>query len=233
MENQGILITGGTKGLGLALAKTYAENNHRVVVIGRNPVKPGIFPENIHFIKADISDKNDTHRISAEAYSYLKEIDVLINNASTLGPTPLKNLMDTDCEAMEKVLETNVLGPFRLTKAVLPGMLLRKKGIVVNISSDAAVNPYETWGSYSLSKAAADQMLKIWHKELDGKGLKFLSLDPGDMNTDMHRRAYPTADVKTLLDPIEVAKNMYKFLSSAHSSKIVRYDSKEWNGVLK
>lgn len=98
--------------------------------------------------------------------SRLGDVDILFNVASYLGQTPLRLLVDTDCEDMEQVLQTNVIGPFRLTKALLPSMLLKQKGLVVNISSDAAMNAYPTWGSYSISKAASDHQSRIFDEEL-------------------------------------------------------------------
>lgn len=107
-------------------------------------------------------------------------------------------LIDTACEDFEKVLPTNVLGALRLTKALLPSMLLRGRGTVVSISSDAAVNAYATWGAYSVSKTANDHMALIFNAELKDQGIRFLAIDPGDMDTAMHAAAIPDADPSAL-----------------------------------
>ena len=132
-------------------------------------------------------------------------LEVLINNASDLGPTPLALLADTDCEDFERALATNVLGPFRLTKALLGSLASAARegrgALVVNISSDAALNPYPGWGAYGASKAALHHLSRIWNEELAAEGVRFLSIDPGDMDTPMHEAAVPDADRSTLKRP--------------------------------
>ena len=123
---------------------------------------------------------------------------MVVNNASTLGPVPLALLADTACEDLERALATNVLGPFRLTKALLGSLAssARERGgaVVVNISSDAAINAYPGWGAYGASKAALHHLSRIWHEELAAEGIAVLSFDPGDMDTPLHAAAVPDAD---------------------------------------
>ncbi len=205
-----VVITGGTSGLGKALALELVRRGARVAVIARRDeglarvVQEGR-PHEIFAIQADVSSKQDTYRISAEAIARLGGIDVLINNASYLGVTPLRPLLDTDCEDLEAVLQTNVVGAFRLTKALLPSMLLQGRGVVLNISSDAAVSAYPGWGSYGASKAALAHLSRIWNEEVSGQGVKFLAADPGDMDTPMHAAALPDADPASLLKPHDAA----------------------------
>jgi NAD(P)-dependent dehydrogenase (short-subunit alcohol dehydrogenase family) len=127
---------------------------------------------------------------------------VLVNNASSLGPAPLALLADTECEDFERALATNVLGPFRLTKALLGALSSSARegrgSVVLNVSSDAALNPYAQWGAYGASKAALHHMSRIWNEELAAEGVRFLSLDPGDMDTPLHALALPDADPATL-----------------------------------
>jgi NAD(P)-dependent dehydrogenase (short-subunit alcohol dehydrogenase family) len=132
-------------------------------------------------------------------------VDLLVNNASTLGPVPLRLLLDTDCEDLERALAVNLVGPFRLTKALLGPMVLRGRGLVVDITSDASVEPYPTWGAYGASKAALDHLGRVWAAELEGTGVRLLTVDPGEMNTRMHADAIPDADPATLADPARVA----------------------------
>ena len=146
--------------------------------------------------------------IVAEALSTLGGVDVLVNNASELGRTPLRLLVDTESEDFELALQTNLLGPFRLTRAILPDMLLRRRGLVINISSDAAVSAYPTWGVYSASKAALRHLTRIFAEELREQGIRFVSADPGDMRTPMHFAAIPDADPDELLEPAESARRI-------------------------
>ena len=122
-------------------------------------------------IQGDVSSKEAIYPIAGEVHTRLGDVDVLFNVASYLGKSPLRMLMDTDCEDFEKVLQTNLVGPFRLTKAILPSMLLKQQGVVVNISSDAAVTPYAGWGAYGSSKAAVDQLTAIFQEELGELGV--------------------------------------------------------------
>ena len=126
----------------------------------------------------------------AEITGNLGGLDALINNASSLGPTPLALLADTECEELQHALDVNVLGPFRLTKALFGALAQSARegrgAVVINISSDAAVNPYPGWGAYGASKAALSHMTSIWGEEARAEGVTFLSLDPGDMDTPLH-----------------------------------------------
>ena len=149
------LITGGSQGLGRALAAALAERGLRVVIAARElaPLEAhaaalrarGLIA---HALPADVADKTAIHPLAAQAAALVGPIDILINNASTLGPTPLVPLADTECEDLEQALALNLLGAFRLTKAVLGAMLLRGRGAVLNVSSDAAVQAYPSWGAY-------------------------------------------------------------------------------------
>src|SRR5260370_869619 len=132
-------------------------------------------------------------------------LDVLVNNASDLGPTPLALLGDTDCEDLERAVATNLIGPFRLTKALLGALAASARegngAVVVNVSSDAAINPYPRWGAYGASKAALRHLSAIWDAELAADGVRFLSIDPGDMDTPLHAVALPDAASTTLKRP--------------------------------
>src|SRR5256885_17220519 len=156
-----VAITGGTSGLGLALVLEFLARGAHVAFVarGRDRVER-VAREHAgaHGIVGDISIKEDIHPIAVQILGELGGLDVLVNNASDLGPAPLKLLADTDCEELERALATNVLGPFRLTKALLgslAGSAREGRGaVVVNVSSDAAANAYPHWGAYGASKAA-------------------------------------------------------------------------------
>lgn len=212
-----VLITGGTSGLGKALAKEILSKGGQVAVVARNVLGLSSLrteEPQIIAIQGDISIQDEIHRIHAETLEKLGDIDILVNNASSLGPTPLRLLIDTECEDLSLALQTNLVGPFRLTKLVLPSMLLRKTGLIVNISSDAAVQDYPTWGSYSVSKSALDHLTRIFQKELEHTGVKFLAIDPGDMDTPLHLAAIPDADRSQLHRPEDSARLLTDLIES-------------------
>jgi NAD(P)-dependent dehydrogenase (short-subunit alcohol dehydrogenase family) len=213
------LVTGGSRGLGRALGAALAEEGARVVLVARQPGPLHQAVEEIrarggqaHAITADVADKEAVAAIAGQAAALVGPIELLINNASTLGPVPLRLLLDTDCEDLEAALAVNLVGPFRLSKALAGPMVLRGRGVVVNVSSDAAVEPYPRWGAYGSSKAALDHLTRIWAAELAGTGVRFLAVDPGEMNTLMHAQALPDADPALLADPARVARRILQII---------------------
>ena len=216
-----VAITGGTSGLGLALVHEFAESGARVAFVARN--RDGVervmreLPQ-VHGIVGDVSNKNDIYPIAIQLLWALGGLDVLINNASTLGPVPLAPLADTACEDLELALTTNVLGPFRLTKALLGSLAASARegrgALVVNISSDAAINAYPNWGAYGASKAALRHLSSIWNEELTPAGIRVISFDPGDMDTPMHTLALPGADAAELKRPETSARDLANLVSN-------------------
>lgn len=208
-----VAVTGGTSGLGLALVRELVKRSARVAFVARTRERvEEVMRENpnSHGIVADVSVKADIYPIAIQITGELGGLDVLINNASDLGPTPLPMLSDTECEDLEHVYATNVFGPFRLTKALMGALAASARegrgAVVLNVSSDAAVNPYPGWGAYGSSKAALHHMSRIWNDEHAAEGVHFLSLDPGDMDTPMHAAAIPDADPATLKRPEQSAQ---------------------------
>lgn len=216
-----ILITGGTSGLGKALAQDFYRLGATVAIIARNADGLArVQKENpeIRTIQGDISKQYEIHRIYAESIEKLGGVDILVNNASTLGATPLRLLLDEECEDFAHVLETNLIGPFRLTKLIAPSMILQRSGLIINISSDAAVQNYPAWGAYSISKSALDHMTRIFQAELKGTGVNFLAVDPGDMNTPMHFSANPDADPTKLHSPQDSSNLLIQLITSGNFS---------------
>ena len=233
--NKNVLITGGSTGLGKALAVYLSSLDANVVVFARKKEQLELLQaENNKIItfEADISNKSDIYKIAGQTIGELGQtIDVVINNASTLGINPLKSLLDTPCENFSETLETNLLGPFRLIKALLPGMLLNHKGLIVNITSDASISAYPDWGIYSISKAALDHMTAIWSKELPE--ITFVSIDPGDMYTNMQLEANPEADEHSLYNPSDVANELSKFLAILEKlNSKTRFNAQEWRSYI-
>jgi len=207
-----VAITGGTSGLGLALVRELTARGARVAFVARTRERvEQIARENpgTHGIVGDVSAKNDIYPMAIQITGELGGLDVLINNASDLGPTPLAMLSDTECEDLERVFATNVFGPFRLTKALMGALAASARegrgAVVLNISSDAAVSAYPRWGAYGSSKAALHHLSRIWNEEHSSEGVRFLSLDPGDMDTPMHAAAIPDADPASLKRPEQAA----------------------------
>jgi NAD(P)-dependent dehydrogenase (short-subunit alcohol dehydrogenase family) len=210
-----VAVIGGTSGLGLALVRELLRRGARVALVARH--RDGVERvarehSGAHGIVGDVARKEDIHRIAMQITGRLGGLDILINNASALGPSPLALLADTDCEDVERAIATNLLGPFRLTKALLGALASSARegrgAVVLNVSSDAAVNPYPRWGAYGASKAALHHMSRIWNEELTAEGVAVLSLDPGDMDTPLHAIAVPDADRSQLKRPETAAREL-------------------------
>ena len=210
-----VAITGGTSGLGLALVRELLIRGAQVAFVARR--RDGV--ERVvrehpgaHGIVGDVSKKDDIHPIAIQILGVLGGLDVLVNNASDLGPARLALLADTECEDLERALWTNVLGPFQLTKVLLGALASSARegrgAVVLNVSSDAAINPYPRWGAYGASKAALHHLSRIWNEELTAEGIRVLSLDPGDMDTPLHAMAMPDADPSELKRPETAAREL-------------------------
>jgi NAD(P)-dependent dehydrogenase (short-subunit alcohol dehydrogenase family) len=221
LRDRAVLVTGGSRGLGAALGAELARLGARVVLVARGEVALEESVQRIrsrggeaHGLTADVGSKESVYPLVGAAAALVGPLDVVIHNASILGPTPLRELSETECEDVTRVLEVNLLGPLRLTKAVVGSMVLRGQGVVVGISSDAAVEGYPGWGAYGVSKAALDHLLRIWATELRDSGVRFLSVDPGEMDTAMHAEAMPESDRSTLKKPAEVAAHIADLVES-------------------
>jgi NAD(P)-dependent dehydrogenase (short-subunit alcohol dehydrogenase family) len=217
-----VAITGGTSGLGLALVGECLRRGASVAFVARTRARVDEVARanrGAHGIVGDIARKEDIHPIALQIAGTLGGLDVLVNNASSLGPVPLALLADTECEDFETALATNVLGPFRLIKAMLGALTASARegrgSVVLNVSSDAAVSAYPQWGAYGASKAALAHMTRIWHEELSAEGVSFLSLDPGDMDTPLHALAVPDADPSTLRRPEAAARELADAIAAA------------------
>jgi NAD(P)-dependent dehydrogenase (short-subunit alcohol dehydrogenase family) len=214
-------VTGGTSGLGLALVRLLSARSARVAFVARTaPAVERVARETGGYgIVGDMGCKDDIYPIALQITGNLGGLDVLINNASSLGPAPLALLVDTECEALERAIAVNLLGPFRLTKALFGALAASARdergAVVINISSDAAINPYSGWGAYGASKAALRHMTAIWAEESAAPGVRFLSIDPGDMDTPLHSLAVPNADPAALRRPEEAAAEIVEAILAA------------------
>lgn len=235
IHGRGVLITGASRGLGAALARVLARQGARLALVARgekdlDEVAGAIRAAGgeAHAIVADVGAKDEIYPIAGAAASLVGEVEVLVHNASDLGPVPLALLADTACEELERVLAVNVVGPFRLTKALVGPMLLRQRGLVVHVSSDAATAAYPRWGAYGASKAALDHLARIWAAELDGTGVRFFGVDPGEMDTAMHAAAVPDADRGSLARPEEIACKLAQMIGDDTIPNGARLEAAAW-----
>ncbi|MBT8249739.1 MAG: SDR family oxidoreductase [Acidimicrobiales bacterium] len=219
-----VAVTGGTSGLGLALVRLLAAGGAHVAFVARTAadVERVATETGAVGIVGDVGEKDDAYPLALQITANLGGLDVLINNASSLGPIPLSPLADTECEDLEEALRINVVAPFRLTKALFGSLAASARqgrgAVVINISSDAAVNAYPTWGAYGASKAALHHLTAIWEEESNEAGIRFLSIDPGDMDTPLHALADPEADPATLKRPADSASEVLEAILDALST---------------
>jgi len=204
------VITGASRGLGAALAHSLAQNGWRLVLDARDHYAlDRAAPAGALVVPGDVTDPAHRHRL-AEAAAQLGGADLLVNNASTLGASPLPALADIPVEVLDDVLFTNVVAPVALIQALLP-QLLASRGRVLNISSDAGVEAYETWGGYGASKAALDQVSRVL--AVEQPTLKVFAVDPGDMRTQLHQDAFPGEDISDRPDPSTVVPALLRLVT--------------------
>ncbi|MEV5960729.1 SDR family oxidoreductase [Kribbella sp. NPDC051952] len=214
------LITGASAGLGLALAHGLADRGWALVIDARGAealkdaadalaARTDVVP-----LAGDITDAD--HRADLiEAVAGLGRLDLLVNNASYLGPSPLQTLETANLDELRRVYEVDVLAPLALTQALLP-KLTRAAGVLINISSDAAVEAYETWGGYGSAKAALDHATRVLAAE--HPTLAVYAVDPGDLRTAMHQAAFPGEDISDRPEPATVVPAFLRLLDSRPES---------------
>jgi NAD(P)-dependent dehydrogenase (short-subunit alcohol dehydrogenase family) len=212
------LITGAGRGLGLALARSLIADGWRVVVDARRAVHLAADLSGALVVAGDVTDPGHRDDLAAALRGFGR-LDLLVNNASDLGPSPLPRLADVPLAAARRVLETNVLAPLALVQRCLP-LLRASGGIVVNVSSDAAVEPYAGWGAYGSSKAALDQLSAVLAAE--EPGLAVYAVDPGDMRTEMHQAAFPGEDISDRPEPEAVVPALLRLIATRPPSGRVR-----------
>jgi NAD(P)-dependent dehydrogenase (short-subunit alcohol dehydrogenase family) len=218
------IITGASRGLGLALARALAQRDWALVLDARGaPELERIARElgavtEVAAIPGDVSDP-DHRRALVQAAG--EAIDLLVNNASVLGPSPQPALADYALEELERVYRANVLAPLALAQLALPR--IPDGGRIVNVTSDAAVEPYEGWGGYGSSKAALDQLSAILGAE--HPSIMVYAVDPGDMRTQLHQEAFPGQDISDRPPPEESVPGLLALIEGQHPSG--RYRARE------
>jgi NAD(P)-dependent dehydrogenase (short-subunit alcohol dehydrogenase family) len=212
------LITGASRGLGLEIARAYARTGLKLALTARGEaaLKAAALElqevTDVLAIAGDVADASHAQRLVDAARDRFGGVDVLVNNASELGPSPLPELVNLPLNAFEQVLRVNVLAPLGLIQAVLPSMVSSGSGLIINVTSDAGVEAYPTWGGYGSSKAALEHLSRVLAAELAGSGVRVYVVDPGDMNTEMHRLAEPGVDLSGVPGPAASAPAFVRLL---------------------
>ncbi|HEY0473946.1 MAG TPA: SDR family oxidoreductase [Kribbella sp.] len=224
------LITGASAGLGLALAHGLADRGWALIIDARgadalkNAADALADRTDVVPLAGDVTDPDHRSDLVAAA---LGRLDLLVNNASYLGPSPLQRLAAADLDELRRVYEVDVIAPIALTQALLPS-LIAAAGTVLNISSDAAVEAYEGWGGYGSAKAALDHasaVLAAEHPELS-----VYAVDPGDLRTAMHQAAFPGEDISDRAEPASVVPAFLRLLDSRPASG--RYRAAEFAAAV-
>ncbi|MCA1055015.1 SDR family oxidoreductase [Rossellomorea aquimaris] len=225
MENvKVVMITGASKGLGKQLALRFAKEGAKLAICARNGTPLKQVEEELRdlgaevvAVTADVSVPGDVDRFVSIAEENYGKIDVLINNASIFGPGP-RLLADYPEEDFMDVLKVNAFNPFIVTKRVLRGMLMRKEGSIINLTSEAGKTGFAEWGAYGISKFAVEGLTQTWADELQETGVRVNMVDPGEMDTSMHDRAVPDCDYP-LADPGDHL-DIFLYLASDASSDV-------------
>ena len=215
------LITGGSRGLGRALSVALAERGWELVIDGRETealarieAELEATTGRIHAVPGDVSDAEHRSALAA-AVSSIGGLDLLVNNASILGPSPQPRLADYPLEELRRVYEVNTLAPLALAQLLLPA-LRRSRGTVIDITSDAASEAYEGWGGYGSAKAALDQLSAVLAAE--EPDLRIYAFDPGDMRTRMQQEAFPGDDISDRPEPHTVVPALLQLLAASPPS---------------
>jgi NAD(P)-dependent dehydrogenase (short-subunit alcohol dehydrogenase family) len=210
------VVTGASRGLGRALSTALAERGWSLVVDARDPAALAAASDalrragaaEVHAVAGDVADAGHRARLVVAAAD-AGGARLLVNNASTLGPSPQPRLADYPLAELERVYAVNTLAPLALAQALLP-QLEHHGGRIVNVTSDAAVEPYEGWGGYGSAKAALEQLTAILAAETPG--LRVYAFDPGDMRTQMHQDAFPGEDISDRPEPRSVVPALLRLV---------------------
>jgi len=234
LQSNVALITGASKGLGLEIARAYAERGARLgSAAGHAEELEGAaaeLPQTTEVIIVAVDVSQEAERLVEMGLERFGRIDVLVNNASELGPSPMPRLESLSWQDMERILRVNVTAPLHLTQLVLPQMQARGTGVIINVTSDAGVEAYAGWGGYGASKAALEHMSRVLAEELSASGIRVYVVDPGDMNTEMHRYAEPGADLSALPGP-EVSAPAFVRLVEEETAGFGRFRAQKLAGV--
>jgi NAD(P)-dependent dehydrogenase (short-subunit alcohol dehydrogenase family) len=226
-----VLITGASQGLGREIARLFAARGARLILSARGVEAledtaaelrgqrgPDGRSAEVITVTGDVADADHAERLVWIGLRRFGRIDVLINNASTLGVSPMPRLEVLDPAVFEETVRVNVTAPLRLIQLVLPQMKTRGGGVIINVTSDAAVEAYPGWGGYGVSKAALEHLTRILAAEIAGTGVRAYIVDPGEMNTRMHQDAEPGVDLSHLPSPRAAAPAFVRLVEDETAS---------------
>ncbi len=231
------LVTGGSRGIGKAIVAAFAAAGAQVFTCARSQgdldsalaelSKAG---GEIEGIAADVGNADDAARVVRAALARFGQIDVLVNNASILGPRV--PIVDCSPAAWQEVLRINLTGVFLMTRAVLPGMLARRSGSIINVSSGVGRRGKARWGAYAASKAGVENFTQVLAEEVSPLGIRVNAVNPAATRTQMRAAAYPEEDPRTLPPP-ETVTSMFIYLASDDSAGVSgrSFDARDWLGA--
>jgi NAD(P)-dependent dehydrogenase (short-subunit alcohol dehydrogenase family) len=222
------VITGASRGLGREIARLYARKGARLALVARGETALRETAAELSgrtevlVLAADVGE--DAEWIAAATLDRFGRVDVLINNASEIGLSPMPSLEAYPWDALLRVFRINVVAPLHLTQLLVPQMKARGEGVIINVTSDAGVQAYPGWGGYGASKAALEHLSRTLAAELEGSGIRVYVVDPGDMNTEMHRQAEPGVDLSGLPGP-EVPAPAFVHLVEGETASFGRFEA--------
>ena len=228
--NYVVLITGASRGLGREIARLFARRGAGLILTARGAEDLDATADELRAlapvvaVPGDIADPAHAAELVHRGLATFGRIEVLVNNASTLGPSPLPELADYPLDDLANVFKVNAIAPLHLIQLVLPSMKQRGQGVIINVTSDAGIEAYPGWGGYGASKAVLEHLSRVLAEELRGSGVRVYVVDPGDMNTEMHREAEPGVDLSHLPGPDRPAPAFIR-LAEDETAEFGRYEA--------